>query len=66
MGNVVDLFTQKPIPAAKDSTFVEDFTNEELGDLLSTIEALTTAETEERFRYYLTDIQQQVRGWQLD
>jgi hypothetical protein len=63
MGDVVDLFTRQPIPAAESSDFVQQFTEDYLGDLLATIEALSTSENEERFRYYLADIREQVARW---
>lgn len=63
MGDVVDLFTRQPIPAAETSDFVQKFTEERLGDLLASIEALSTSENEEQFRYYLSDIREQVAGW---
>lgn len=63
MGDVVDLFTRQPIPAAESSDYVQKFSEEYLGDLLATIEALGTAETEMQFRYHLDDIREQVSGW---
>jgi hypothetical protein len=63
MGDVVDFFTRQPIPAAESSDYVQTFTEEYLGDLLATIEALGAAETEAQFRYHIDDIREQVAGW---
>jgi len=65
MGDVVDMFTKQPIPAAENSEFVQQFTENELGDLLATMDALSKAENEEQFRYYLEDIREQAGTWRL-
>ena len=65
MGDVVDMFTRQPIPAAEGSDFVQEFSENELGDLYAAIESLTRSEDEEQFRYYLKDIQEQAAGWNL-
>jgi len=63
MGNVVDLFTGNPIPAAEESDFVTEFMEGPLGDFLYSVQTLMEAKDEAEFRECMDDVRQQVRGW---
>lgn len=63
MGNVVDLFTGAPIPAAVDSDFVQEFTEGPLGDFLFALDGLLEAKDEATFREYMGEVKGLVRSW---
>jgi len=65
MGDVIDLFTRQPIPAAANSEWVQEFVDNELGDLLLAIEELGRSEDEDEVRKGIADIRYIVDQWPL-
>jgi hypothetical protein len=63
MGDVVDLFTGQPIPAADGSEFVQEFTEGPLGDFLFALNGLHEAKTEGEFREYLKELRDLTSRW---
>jgi hypothetical protein len=63
MGDVVDLFSGKPIPAAEGSDFVQEFSEGPLGDFLFALSGLMEAQDEATFRQYMGELKERVNSW---
>jgi hypothetical protein len=61
--NVIPLFGGDPPPAAEDSDFVAEFTEEHLGNFLFEVQGLTDAVTEDAFTTAMDAIRVLVEGW---
>ena len=63
MGNVVDLFSGREVPAAEESDFVTEFIEGPLGDFLFALDGLLEAPDEATFREYMAELKERVDGW---
>ena len=63
MGDVVDLFSGQPVPAAEGSNFVQEFSDGPLGDFIFAVNELMKSEDEATFREYMQEIRDLVSQW---